>query len=659
MKMKELYIFILIAFINSYDYKILDLEPYKYAYYAKDMIQNKEDILIYKYEPKADKKDIFLLFLGHSNNGSFEFYLYKNLSDIKYDDSKHLTNYLEKFNNYGEISISDDLEVYYILARMNSYEDSYDYLSFMIYNTEEYWDIGNFETNQEYILAFEKDKSIILNYPAKNFTQYLYVNIRGDCDEVSYTIHRDNEAPEKISHNCDNNHNKTIAFVRNSSYNLKLSFLSHDNKILRFIFYFLTNKKKIFEIKDFRTDIKYGYTSYKIGKISSIDSKYYFINITDLPEGQLIGYSIHEPFNSLKYNYYFSGYSEYNIDRLPPQKEKYYEYYSDVYIKDNPFILYRKSRNIKGLLLKIISYLNIDNDQVVHNEMIVYLYPKIVFEEFTENHKYNHNELKEKNVLYLKNNQESFIMKSNLDYFTILYPRRERIRSKTYLFELSKFAFELLNSENASVEFQYVKETIISNLSSPYTMFLCENNEKEEKLLYLPYMTNFNILFGDVKVYDIDVNSLNSLDDFYDENYLKNYNSDKRYNDYISLKDEISFYKLKCNKYSLIKFEDSFKSYIDENIIINQDSRKLILDFSRYDQKKINFESHLSLHIGILNSPEINGRWSFNFYINGKNYSLNNTNNILFQEFNTNDTLKIEKPDNNNIHPYIKVMHNY
>ena len=37
---------------------------------------------------------------------------------------------------------------------MNSYEDKYDYLSFMIYNTEEYWDIGKFETNQEYILAF-------------------------------------------------------------------------------------------------------------------------------------------------------------------------------------------------------------------------------------------------------------------------------------------------------------------------------------------------------------------------------------------------------------------------------------------------------------------------------------------------------------------------
>ena len=61
-------------------------------------------------------------------------------------------------------------------------------------------------------------------------------------------------------------------------------------------------------------------------------------------------------------------------------------------------------------------------------------------------------------------------MKSNLDYFTILKPRRERVWSKTYLFEMSNFVFELQNSENASVEFQYVKDPIISDLSSPYTM---------------------------------------------------------------------------------------------------------------------------------------------------------------------------------------------
>ena len=153
--------------------------------------------------------------------------------------------------------------------------------------------------------------------------------------------------------------------------------------------------------------------------------------------------------------------------------------------------------------------------------MIAYLKAKYIFEDLTENHIFNHNELKEKNVFYLHYKTGKFIMKSNLDYFTILLPRRKRVWSKTYLFEMSNIVFELQNSENASVEFQYVKDPIISDLSSPYTMLLCNNSIKEEKLLYLPYMTNFNILFGDIIIYDIDVSSLNSLDDFYDETYMK------------------------------------------------------------------------------------------------------------------------------------------
>ena len=61
MKMIRIYIIILITFINSKDFQILDLEPYKYRYYAKDMIQSKEDILIYKFELKL-KKEIFFSF---------------------------------------------------------------------------------------------------------------------------------------------------------------------------------------------------------------------------------------------------------------------------------------------------------------------------------------------------------------------------------------------------------------------------------------------------------------------------------------------------------------------------------------------------------------------------------------------------------------------
>ena len=667
MKMKLIYIIVLISVINSKDYKILDINPYKNIYYANDMFQRKEDILIYKFEPKNEKRNIFLLFLGPSNKDDFEFYLYKAPEEITFDKEKHLINYLEKYINYGEIKINQELDIYYILVRMNSYEDKYDYLSFIIYNTEEYWNIGNLETNQEYLLAFEDDKEITLTYHAKNITQYFHISIKGECEELYYELYKNNTKPDsvtKINHQCNFNHYNTIAFVRDNNYYMNLKFASRKKKILRIVFYFLTNKNDIFEIKDYRTDIKYAYTSYIIGANRGIDIKYYFINTTDLPINQLIGYSIYDPYNSLSYRYWVKRYENYDIEELPngvEVKDFDYDSYNDINMKNEPLILIRKFEDTKGLFLKIRSYLNEDNDQVNHNEMIVYLKAKYIFEDLTENHIFNHTELKEKNVFYLQHKTGKFIMKSNLDYFTILRPRRERVWSKTYLFEISNIVFELQNSENASVEFQYTKDIIISNLASPYTMFLCNNSIKEEKLLYLPYMTNFNILFGDIIIYDIDVSSLNSLDDFYDEKYMKIYNSDKRYDDYISSKGEISFYKLKCNKYSFIKFENSFNSYVDENITINKESKKLILDFSRYNQKNINFKTNQSLYIGIgiLNSQEINENWSFNFYINDEKYSLNNTNNIFFHGFNTNDNLKIEKPDNNNIHPYINVMHNY
>ena len=63
-------------------------------------------------------------------------------------------------------------------------------------------------------------------------------------------------------------------------------------------------------------------------------------------------------------------------------------------------------------------------------------------------------------------------------------------------------------------------------------MPLCKDNIKEEKLLYLPYMTDFNILFGDIKVYDMNLTSLNSIDDLYDDNYVPDYSSIKRYDKY-------------------------------------------------------------------------------------------------------------------------------
>jgi hypothetical protein len=54
---------------------------------------------------------------------------------------------------------------------MNSYEDIYKYLSFMMYNLKESCDIGKYN---DYIFAFEGTKEIIFNYPAKNIHQYIY-----------------------------------------------------------------------------------------------------------------------------------------------------------------------------------------------------------------------------------------------------------------------------------------------------------------------------------------------------------------------------------------------------------------------------------------------------------------------------------------------------
>ena len=664
MKMKIIYFIILITFIHSYDYKIIDLESYKYVYYAKDLNQNKDNIIIYKFKPRIEKRNIFLLFLGQSNDGSFEFYLYKNLSDIQCDDNNNYFNYLEKFINYGETKINQELDEYYILVRMNSYEDKYDYLSFMIYNSFEYLDLGNFQQNEEYVFAFQKDNEFVLNYPAKNVTQYLYIYSKGDCDQISYTLYNNNSAEKVIDEIIDNCFEKkyyTLTLLRDNNYYIKIKFQNTlKYKIFRLVLYILTNKKNIKEINDYKTSMKYGYVSSINSRDTSSDYKYFFINTTDLPKDQLMGYCILDPFNSLNYRYFIKRYKNYDINELPEgyKIDKYdYEYWRDIDLEEKPCFFFTRNENDNGFLLKIISYLNIDNDKVNHNEMIIYLEAKIIYT-LTENHIFNYTELATKNVFNLEKLEEKIIMKSNLDYFTILYPTRKRIYSKAYLFNISFVILELQNSENAFVEFQYVKKPIINNLFSPYITYLCKNNIQEDKIIFLPYMTNFDILFGDIKVYDIDVSSLNSLDDFYEENYMKQYSSLKRYDNYLSMEGERFFYKLKCNKYSLIKFDDSAKSYTDENLTIDSNSSKLYLDFSRYKQKKININSDLSLSIGILNSPELNESWTLYFHINDEKYSLNNKNDSFSKDFKTNDTLIFEKP-NINIHPFVNVLHNY
>ena len=53
----------------------------------------------------------------------------------------------------------------------------------------------------------------------------------------------------------------------------------------------------------------------------------------------------------------------------------------------------------------------------------------------------------------------------------------------------------------------------------------------------------------------------------------------------------------------------------------------------------------------------VSENWPSNFYINNEKHSLNKTINVLFQIFTSNDTLIIEKPDDNKIHPYINVIY--
>ena len=50
----------------------------------------------------------------------------------------------------------------------------------MIYNIEEYWNIGEFELNKEYPFAFIYDNNIIRKYSSKDIPQKLHLLTKGD-----------------------------------------------------------------------------------------------------------------------------------------------------------------------------------------------------------------------------------------------------------------------------------------------------------------------------------------------------------------------------------------------------------------------------------------------------------------------------------------------
>ena len=68
------------------------------------------------------KKEIYISFLGHCNERAFEFYLYSALSDINLDEKESFINYIDKFINFGEFKLNHELDVYYVLVKMNSFE---------------------------------------------------------------------------------------------------------------------------------------------------------------------------------------------------------------------------------------------------------------------------------------------------------------------------------------------------------------------------------------------------------------------------------------------------------------------------------------------------------------------------------------------------------
>lgn len=56
-------------------------------------------------------------------------------------------------------------------------------------------DIGKYN---DYILAFEGDNDIVFNYPAKNFSQFFYINAKGGCQYISYFTYKNDREPELV-----------------------------------------------------------------------------------------------------------------------------------------------------------------------------------------------------------------------------------------------------------------------------------------------------------------------------------------------------------------------------------------------------------------------------------------------------------------------------
>ena len=469
-----------------------------------DIDKTNDNMVIYKYQPQSNEKEIYISFLGHCNERAFEFYLYSALSDINLDEEKSFINYINKFINFGELKLNHELEVYYILVKMNSFEYEYKYLSFMIYNLKENMNIGKYD---DYMLACEGSRNFILNYPVKNITKYLTIETRGYCYNIIIMFYNNNDIKPELIYNitqrCYNVQYLNLTFIENNNYYINISVNSTNNRIVRLLFYLLDNDKDILEVKNNKSVLKYSYVSFISSSLYGVTNRAFFINIENITINELISYNIYEPFNQIKYRYSYKFYKDYNFSLLQKKDDiRNFDYKLTSYqnLEENPMIFIRKNFDAKGLLLIIKSRILEDNEDKLYNELIVYLYPKSLFN-LTQNERLNYDKLITNNAFNLYKIKDDLLMKSNLDYFTMLYPKRQVIKSKSYFLDSrqKQYIFEIQISEKALVELKFINNSEIISLENADFMYLCKDNIEEEKYIYLPYMTNFNILLEKLK----------------------------------------------------------------------------------------------------------------------------------------------------------------
>ena len=366
--MKYFYFILFFAFSNSYIIK--NIEPYTLTYYMADTESSSDNCVVYTYKPKSKNRNIYLSFLGDSfSYGNFEFYLYSKLSDIKYSETEGTyINYLEIYYNTGERkmnSIYQSLDIFYIVVKMYFGMESNRYWSFMIYNLEEYFNMGYYN---EYVMPLKNNKDMVFYYPSQSIQKYYRQEIRGNCQQALFYIYENNinsTAVHKKNFTGNGVGYDSYLFKSGINYYIKLSIKS--SSFNRILFSFSENNKNIIKISG---DFSYSYIRYDI-------SKYLFLNIGNIELNDVIAFNIVESSTFVDYKYSYKFYSHYDINELPNSEEiKDYDYEKPEFSKlTNNIIAIEKIKNAKGLLIKINTkyqgWISIE-----YYEMKIHLYQK-------------------------------------------------------------------------------------------------------------------------------------------------------------------------------------------------------------------------------------------------------------------------------------------